>query len=309
MRSSAEVRRDESDLTFRRGRPGDERACHDLLWQAVIDLSERQGQQLEGSADDWWAKGEPVHQFLASHAAEWWLAEMPGEVSPAGYARSIERAGLFELTELFVRPDQQARGVGRALLERAFPAGRGEVRMLVATTDVRALTRYYAAELTARFPFLALSGPPGEAEAEQLAAQRLTDDQRSLAAMIELERAVLEHPRPEAELRFLLSDREGYLYRRGDVAVGFAFVGTSGAGPIGTLEPADQPDVLRHVESRARALGVESLELEVPGPNEVAVRHLLGRGLRIDPWVTLLMSNRPFGRFDRFIGYSPPIFL
>jgi hypothetical protein len=47
----------------------------------------------------------------------------------------------------------------------------------------------------------------------------------------------------------------------------------------------------------------------VPSVNEVAVRHLLGRGFQIDPWINLLMSDRPFGQFDRFIGYGPPIFL
>ena len=63
--------------------------------------------------------------------------------------------------------------------------------------------------------------------------------------------------------------------------------------------------MLAHVEGRAHALGVESLALQVPGLNAVAVRHLLGRGFRIDPWVNLLMSDRPFGQFDRFIAFSP----
>jgi hypothetical protein len=47
----------------------------------------------------------------------------------------------------------------------------------------------------------------------------------------------------------------------------------------------------------------------VPGPNEIAVRHMLARGFRIDPWVNILMSNRPFGQFDRLISFGPPVFL
>jgi hypothetical protein len=43
--------------------------------------------------------------------------------------------------------------------------------------------------------------------------------------------------------------------------------------------------------------------------NEVAVRHLLDRGFKIDPFLTILMSSRPFGRFDRFIGFAPPLVL
>ena len=88
-----------------------------------------------------------------------------------------------------------------------------------------------------------------------------------------------------------------------------SFVGRGGSGPIGALDPADLPDILLHVERRAAALGLERLELQVPAPNEVATRHLLSRGFCLDPWVNLLMSNRPFGRFDRLISFGPPVFL
>ena len=69
------------------------------------------------------------------------------------------------------------------------------------------------------------------------------------------------------------------------------------------------PPILGHVEALAASAGSDPLELEVPGINVAAIRHLLGRGFHIDPWMNLLMSNRPFGQFDRFIGFSPPIFL
>src|SRR5207237_2601527 len=75
------------------------------------------------------------------------------------------------------------------------------------------------------------------------------------------------------------------------------------------LDPADLPDVLLHIEGRAAGLGLQEIEFQLPGPNEVAARHLLSRGFRIDPWVNLLMSDRPFGKFDRILGFGPPLFL
>jgi hypothetical protein len=39
------------------------------------------------------------------------------------------------------------------------------------------------------------------------------------------------------------------------------------------------------------------------------MRHLMGRGYRLDPWINFLMSDRPFGRFDRLVPFSPPLFL
>ena len=128
-------------------------------------------------------------------------------------------------------------------------------------------------------------------------------------ALREIDRWVLEYPRGEDELRWLSEDREGYLYRRNGEAIGFAFVGERGSGPIAALDPADLPDILLHVETRARALGLERLDFQVPAPNEVATRHLLSRGFRLDPWVNLLLSDRPFGRFDRLIAFGPPLFL
>jgi hypothetical protein len=134
-------------------------------------------------------------------------------------------------------------------------------------------------------------------------------DAAALAAVSALERELIEYTRGEEELRWLLETREGYFYRRDGRAVGFAFIGRDAAGPMGALEPADESQILLHVESRARALGVDRLTLEVPAVNEVAVRHLLVRGYQIDSWLNLLMASRPFGRFDRFIPFSPPIFL
>jgi hypothetical protein len=120
---------------------------------------------------------------------------------------------------------------------------------------------------------------------------------------------VLEFPRGPEELAWLVESRRGLLFMRGDRPVAFAFVGKSASGPVAALDPADVPAILTAVEGHVVELGGERLELEVPGVNVAAMRHLLGRGFIIDPWVNLLMSNRPFGQFDRFIGYSPPVFL
>ena len=296
--------------TLRRGTPDDTRACHDLLWASATDLGRRHGTELDGSSDDWWKGIESVHVFLAAHAAEWWVAEAPGHGELVGYARSIERGGLFELTELFVRPGLQSKGVGRQLIEHAFPIGRGDVRSIIATTDVRATARYYAAGTVARFPYFTLNGEPRrDADRDGVTADPIETDAGALATVTRIEREVLDFPRGTDELRWLAEARAGHLFTRNGEPIGYAFIQASGAGPIAALEPTDLPAILGHVEALAADAGTERLELEVPAVNEVAIRHLLGRGFHIDPWINLLMSNRPFGRFDRYIGFSPPIFL
>ena len=291
---------------IRRATPADTPAVFDVFFAAVRELAARQGTPWETTAADTRAHLLPLMNHIGAHAAEWWVAETSdGEV--IGYARSLERGGLFELTEFFVRPDRQSDGVGTALLARAFPAGRGDVRAIIATTDLRAQARYYRAGTVARFPIVSIEGPPAAVHLDpDVDAARAGD--RDVPTLQRLERSVLEFDRGD-EFAWLLERREGWIYRRAGEPIGFAFIGLDGCGPLAALEPEDQLPMLRHVETRAAQLGVSTWSLEVPMVNGVAMRHLLDRGLRIDPFMTLLMSSRPFGQFDRFIGFSPPFIL
>ena len=293
-------------IEIRRGKPDDSRPAFDVSMSAMRDLFARQEIEWTLDPESFWTLMEPIMTHLASHAAEWWVAEDPSDASLVGYARSIERGGLIELSEFFVRPDRQSAGLGGRLLERAFAPGRGEVRVIIATSDLRGLARYYRAGTVARLPMASLTGQaqptvPGELEA----VSATLDD---VAEVASIEQAVMGYPRHK-EYPWLFQHREAFLYRRGGRAVGFAFVGDAGQGPIAALDPADQAPILLHVEGHAHARGVQSVSFEVPMINEVVMRHLLGRGYRIEPPLNHLMSNVPFERFDRFIAFGPSIFL
>ena len=292
---------------LRRGTSADSRLAFEIFMAAVRDLTVRQGNPWDPDPEVLWPRLVPLLDHLAAHAAEWWVAEDAARGEAIGYARSVERGGLFELSEFFVLPGRQSAGVGSALLDRVFPDGRGEVRAIVATTDVRALSRYYRAGTAARLPILALDAPPQPSPPDP-AVEVLRADAASIPELVAVERDVLEFDRGD-EFRWLLGEREGYLYRRGGRVIGFGFVGRTGTGPIAALDPADLVPILGHLETRAAELEIPTLAFEVPSVNEVAMRHLLGRGFRMDPFFTVLMSSRPFGRFDRFIGFSPPFVL
>ncbi|HYN63541.1 MAG TPA: GNAT family N-acetyltransferase [Candidatus Limnocylindrales bacterium] len=296
-------------------RPGtaqDSRPAFDVFLPAIKDLAIRLGSPWEVEPEDLWTRLGPMYEFLAAHAAEWWVAEDAATGQLIGHARSIERGGLFELSEFFVLPGRQMAGVGAALLKSTFPEGRGEVRAIIATSDVRAQARYYRAGTAARFPILSLNGAPGAAAGDGAAdrtmeAQRATEE--DIPALVELEHSVLGFDRGD-EFRWLLEHREGYLYRRSGRIVGSGFLGSrGGVGPVSAAQPADTPGILDHLERRAAELEIAEMSFDTPGPNEAGIRHLLDRGFRLDQFLTLLMSNRPFGQFDRFIGFSPPFVL
>lgn len=294
---------------IRRATAEDSRRAFDVFLASARDLTARQNVPWEPEPESQWAKMRYLFDHLAVHAAEWWIAEDSTTGETLGYARSVERGGLFELAEFFVHPERQSAGVGAALLDRAFPIGRGEVRAIIATTDLRAQARYYRSGCAARFPIAGMLGAPRESEADPgVEAIPLAPGSPDVETVRVIEREVLGFDRGD-ELDWLVGLREGFLYARSGRPVGFSFVSQAGSGPIAALDPADQPAILAHVESRAAALGVDEVSLELPMVNEVAVRHLLDRGFRFDPFYTFLMSSRPFGRFDRYIGFSPPFVL
>jgi GNAT superfamily N-acetyltransferase len=296
----------ESRITIRRGRPEDVRPAFDLSIAAMSDLFTRQGVPWTLDPDDFWSALEPILLHLAKTAAEWWVAIDDADGMIAGYSRSIERGGMIELTELFVRPAHQSAGLGGRLIELAFPAGHGDLRVIVATTDVRALARYYKAGTVVRFPIASVTGVPRPTDPIELDASPATPD--DLADLAAVETAVIGYPRTD-DYPWLIENRDGHVFRRDGRAVGFAFISADGSGPVAALDPADQVPMLLHAEGRALAIGMDELSFEVPMLNEVAMRHLLARGFKIEPPLTMLMSNVPFGQFDRFLPFGPSVVL
>jgi GNAT superfamily N-acetyltransferase len=297
-----------AELVFRRGTPDDSRRTFDITMAAISDLFARQNRALPFDTDAFWGALEPYLSHLAAHAAEWWVAEDTSDGSLVGHARSVERDGLFELSELFVKPSAQSVGVGKSLMERAFPVGRGKVRLILATNDVRAMARYYAADTVARFGMASLSAAPKPSEegAGELEVRAATPNDTSLIA--EIERTVVGYSR-DADYPWLIDQREGYLYSRHGRVVGFSFLSATGCGPMAALEPADQRSILLHLERRALESGVDELNFQVPTVNAIAMNHLLSRGFKIDAPLNMFMSNREFGHFDRFVAFGPPIVL
>jgi GNAT superfamily N-acetyltransferase len=295
-----------AEFNLRRGTLGDNRAAFDVSMLAMEDLYLRQGHEWKLEPEALWKVLEPFVIHLTEHAAEWWIAEDRADGKVIGYARSVERDGLFELSELFVRPDKQSAGLGKLLLEKAFPLGRGEVRAIIATNDVRGLARYYGAGTAARFVMLSLTGQPKRTAPQNLEAVRVGPE--GIGEFAEMERAIVGYARHE-DYPWLLKHREIYKYRNAGRTVGFGCFSETGQGPIVALEPGEQPAILGHFEALAQGRGMESISFQVPSINVVVMHDLLERGYKIDAPPNFLMSSRDFGRFDRFVPFAPAIVL
>ena len=298
-------------ITFRQGTEADSFLVFNVFIETVMDLGDRLGIMTITGGDDsqvidsLWETRESMFVHLARTADQFWVAEQDGRL--VGYARAIRRGPVQELTEFFVLPDCQSAGMGGELLQRAFPRGDEQYRVIVATLDERAMVRYLKAGVYPRFPLKTFSKSPEPCSLDpDIVAQPMEGSQSETEVLNEIDLQVLGHTRQQ-DHTWIRSRRLGYIYRRQGEAVGYGYLGRNN-GPFALLYPGDFPAVLAHAETVAVGRW-DRIGVEIPMINTAAVDYLLAQGFRMDAFTTMFMVNRPFGKFDHYIFFSPPFFI
>jgi hypothetical protein len=139
-----------------------------------------------------------------------------------------------------------------------------------------------------------------------LTFEPISESPETLAALREIDLHLLGHRR-DIDHAWMMSDRQCYLYQRNDKVVGYGYAAKR-RGPFALLDAADFPAVLAHAETIAHSLGLKEAGFEVPLINEAAVQYLLKRGYKLDDFFAVFMADKPFGRFENYIVFSPPFF-
>lgn len=299
-----------NSLSYRRGVVEDARIAFDISEEALADFARRMGSTNPMSWDNpdklekMWQQRRSLFEHLADSANEFWLAERDGR--PVGYARSTLRGGHQELTDLFVRPEAQSTGAGRELITRAFADVGAEHRSIIATTDSRAQRLYLGSGVYPRCLLYHFGREPEKVNLKtDLEFEPVAESPETIEALAGLDMALFHHRR-DVDHQWLLSERQGYLYHRRGRPVGYGYLGKEN-GPFALLDPADFPAVLAHAESDA-AKDERQFGVVVPTANTTAMEHLLRREFRLDWFMAVIMTNKPFGQFDRYIVTSPPFF-
>ena len=242
-------------------------------------------------------------EHLWRTSAENWVAVSDTDGSIVGWAISIQRGPLLELTHFFVLPDVQALGVGRALFDRAMPAGRGPHRAIVATQDPRAMSRYLRSGVRFITSIMDIARTPERLEpATDLAFERLAPSPAAVELIGGIEEQLGGHRR-DVDIEFLLGIRPAWIARRNEMPVGVAFGVDADelTGPIGALDSGDMPALLSLVEDHAAEVGSPTVSFSVPLANHAAVEHLLGRGYTIDPFFASFLADSDWLKVDRWI--------
>jgi GNAT superfamily N-acetyltransferase len=318
-------------LELRLGRPDDLQACAETWDAGISDYQRRLNQPLLGGDLG------PVRRLLA-HLLEtdperFWVATRrhPGGERVVGFGSATIRGDVWFLAMLFVLPEEQASGIGRALLARTSPGGvepdstglahPGPTVLGTVTDSAQPISNamYARSGIVPRLPIFHLVGRPERPDALAILPQAVVPipfdeiaagppdgpGHRLLVEAIgEIDEALLGY---EHAVDHRFARREGmvgFLYRGPDGRpIGYGYTSAVGRiGPVAALEEHLLAPIVGHLLTSLEPRGASSVW--IPGAAGETFRTLLRAGLRIEGFPALLCWSRPFASFERYVPLS-----
>jgi GNAT superfamily N-acetyltransferase len=237
-----------------------------------------------------------------------------GGTRVVAFGSAMERGPLWFLSMLFVEPREQARGLGRALLEQLLPADRATRALATCTDSSQPISNglYTTFGIVPRMPMFNLVGRPAAdfrwptlpaGIRGQLVTEPDAWSESTELAAFDLALLGFVHPQDhryvQGEPRHLFAYRDG----SGELAA-YGYAGEIGRlGPIAVREPALMAPVLGHLLTTVVPRGASAVWL--PAAAEGALAGAIRAGLRIEGFPVLAGWSRPFADFSRYVPTSP----
>jgi GNAT superfamily N-acetyltransferase len=297
------------DVSFRPARSEDLETGGHILQRAILDLRQRHGVALPQPL------GPPAFQrfCLGEDPTGLWVAEVSGEV--VGWAMSWMCGSFWFLSQLFVRPDLQARGIGQNLLNRTLMQARqhgAENRALITFAyNMRSTGLYIRNEMYPRVPLYFMAAEAARLPADLGDAGHEAED-IGLAADVpgwlsEIDQAVLSFRR-DTHHAFLLCGgvARGFRVTHAGRTAGYAYAMPNGfIGPLAVLPGEDPAAVVGAALRRTLELiRPEQVTMFVPGPAEQMMCAVSAFGFQIQESLVLL-SAKPFGDWRNYAPSNP----
>jgi GNAT superfamily N-acetyltransferase len=266
-------------MEIRRTRASDLPALHDIFIEAIAAVYRPHA--FDPPAPPLEVFANQQRHVLAYDGETCAVAEAGGE--PIAFASAWVRDDTWFLASLFVRPQVQARGVGRALLDAVW--GDGARRRQTITDAIQPVSNalYGRRGLVPATPVLSFGGRPRlDAAAVTLEAADADDDGlRAIdTAAYGFDRAV-DHAYWGRLARRTLWRRDGRA-----VAYSYAFPGrTTAIGPVGGVDGVAAASAF--AAELVRADG--EVQVRMPGSSYEIVATALAAGLRLAPTPGLLL--------------------
>jgi len=249
---------------------------------------------------------------LARDPAGLWVAEDGDTIVGFGFSWMTEK--FWCLSQLFVRPEMQTKGIGQALLSKtliqAERNGAANRALITFAYNVASTGLYLQNGLYPREPLYRMAAPA------QAVAQNLADAGYDIIAIAPWPEPGEWTGRIDQELlgfrrdlhhQFLLGGvaaRTVRIEHAGRIA-GYAYISAGGhVGPLAIAPDADAKAVVTTALRCALEGGARRVSMFVPGRADVVMQTALALGFRIEvPYV--LMAWRPFGNWCHYLPRDP----
>jgi GNAT superfamily N-acetyltransferase len=244
-----------------------------------------------------------------------------GKPRIVAFVSALRRDPQWFLSMLFVSPELQGRGIGRALLDRVMPAP-GSASLATCTDSVQPISNalYASLGMTPRMPLLRLVGRPDrpaelprlpdgiraipfdeirDGAADGLSAGALDDELDGLDREVVGFAHRLDHDMVRREGRI------GFLYvGAGGGTVGYGYASEAGrVGPVAVRDADHLDPLIGHLVATVAPRGAFGIWL--PGAAATATTSLLRAGFRLDGFPVLLCWDKPVTDFARYVPTSP----
>jgi GNAT superfamily N-acetyltransferase len=301
------------DITYRPAKQEDLAEAERVVQQSGNALRVRHGRQP-------WPAPPPIAfpKFcLAQDPSGLWVAADSDTI--VGFGFSWMTGEFWFLSQLFVRPETQAKGVGQTLLSKTLMQaernGAANRALITPAYNIASTGLYLQNGLYPREPLYRMAAPA------QTVAQNLADtgyDITPIAPWPEpgewpagewigrIDQELLGFRR-DLHHQFLLGGfaaRGVRIELAGDTA-GYAYTSAQGhVGPLAIAPDADAKAVVTAALRCALEGGARQVSMIVPGRADIVMQTILALGFRIEePYV--LMAWRPFGNWCNYLPMTP----
>ena len=241
-----------------------------------------------------------------------WVAECGGSI--VGFGFSWMTGKFWFLSQLFVRPETQAKGIGQALLSKtliqAERNGATNRALITPAYNIASTGLYLNNGLYPREPLYRVAAPA------QAVAQNLADAGYEATPtapwpeprewLAEIDEALLGLRRAPHH-RFLFGGGAARAVRieRAGALAGYTYISDQGhVGPLAIAPDADARAVVTTALHCALESRPSQVSMIVPGRADSVMQTVLALGFRIEePYV--LMASRPFGNWSNYLPRAP----
>lgn len=330
-------------VTYRPPRPSELADCALVWYSAVDDYMARLGRPLPSPYLDpllallkHLLATDPERFLVAVHSGPAGIGKSAEQI--VGFGIALQRERVWFLSQLYVLPQHQGRGIGRALLTQILPsldpaeaaaaeasatgadepatatanqpASKPEPGVLAMCTDSAqpvSNALYSRFGIVPRVPVFNLVGTPNPASLSRLPAGVDAvpfGDGDPTAAIDAVDRTILGYAHAADHAYLRAAGRSGFVYRSdGGDLLGYGYSSEAGRfGPVALLDETLTAPVLGHLMHTIRPRGATTAW--IPGANDRAMVAFLRAGLRIEGFPALLCWTRPYARFECYVPGS-----